>query len=300
LIYANTWPLFAQYYIVKAAKEFNIPVVMHVQDIYPESLTNSLPFGGSLLTAILRPIDRYNLCNASRIIAISDKMKAHLVKTRSVESDKIFAVQNWQDEKAFDENDSLKSNIDGVDLSFTFMYLGNIGPLAGVENLMDAFIMANLTNCRLVIAGAGSMRDSLIKKSNSFDTNKIEFWDVPDGKVPEIQSFADVFLLPIKKGGSTNSIPSKLAAYMFSKKPIIASVDEECDTAYSIVQADCGWIVPPENIELLSKAMDNVYSSSEEELNQKGRNGYNYAINNFSRKVNLLKVSAIINELIDN
>ena len=36
-IYANTWPIFAQYLAVRTAKKYNIPVVMHIQDVYPES-----------------------------------------------------------------------------------------------------------------------------------------------------------------------------------------------------------------------------------------------------------------------
>ena len=33
VVYANTWPLFAQYAVTKTCKELNIPLVLHVQDI---------------------------------------------------------------------------------------------------------------------------------------------------------------------------------------------------------------------------------------------------------------------------
>ena len=41
-IYANSWPMFSQRAIVKASKKYNIPCVIHVQDVYPESLTNKM------------------------------------------------------------------------------------------------------------------------------------------------------------------------------------------------------------------------------------------------------------------
>lgn len=43
VIYANTWPLFAQYFAIKVAKKYHIPITIHVQDVYPESLSNKLP-----------------------------------------------------------------------------------------------------------------------------------------------------------------------------------------------------------------------------------------------------------------
>ena len=48
VIYLNTWPLFAQYFTVKAAKKYKIPIAIHVQDIYPESLANKIPVGAEI------------------------------------------------------------------------------------------------------------------------------------------------------------------------------------------------------------------------------------------------------------
>jgi glycosyltransferase involved in cell wall biosynthesis len=298
LIYFNTWPLFGQFFVVKAAKKSNIPIVIHIQDIYPESLINSLPLGGFFLIPLLRPIDRYNLSNCLKIIAISEKMKSYLTKTRHIKDDKILVVQNWQDEKEFVQDEIKNRDSDNTDLPFTFMYLGNIGPLAGVENLIEAFLLTDLTKCRLVLAGSGSMKESLVKKSKKSNTNTIEFWDVPAGKVPEVQRSADVFLLPLKKGGSSNSVPSKLMSYMYSKKPVIAAVETDSETANSIALADCGWIVPPENIKLLSSAMIKAYLTSKVDLEKKGYNGQIFASHNFSKKINLQKISELLISMI--
>jgi glycosyltransferase involved in cell wall biosynthesis len=132
----------------------------------------------------------------------------------------------------------------------------------------------------------------------TLDNNNIEFWSVPEGEVPKIQSSANVLLLPIKKSASLSSFPSKLPSYMFSSKPIIACVDEESDIANVIKSIQCGWIVAPQNIDLLSNMMSYVISVPEEELHFRGRNGYNYALANLSKKNNLKEVIKIINEMI--
>lgn len=298
IIYVNTWPLFGQYFAVKAARKYNIPIIIHVQDIYPESLTNKMPVLSSLLKLILLPIDKYILRNSTRVIAISNKMKSHLVRTRNIESGKVAVVQNWQDEKIFVDYKSSNKMNHGNNELFTYMYLGNIGPVAGIDLLIESFVKADLKNCRLVIAGAGSMKELFQKKTKELNLTTIEFWSVPEGKVPEIQEQADIMLLPIRKGAAGSSVPSKLPAYMFSEKPIIACVDEDSDTANAIITANCGWVLTPDDKAKLITNMRMVAGLSGEELKQKGLNGFEYAIKHFSKKNNLKKLITVINETI--
>lgn len=294
VIYANTWPLLAQFFTVKAANKNNIPVIIHVQDIYPESLTNKIPLIGSLLSFVLKPFDNYILKKATKIIAISEKMKKYIVTTREINSDKVIVIQNWQDEDSFIQFRQLKKSKPNDVNPFTFMYLGNIGPVAGIDTLIEAYANAKMSNSRLIIAGSGSMKASLEKIAEKFKDVKIEFWEVPNGKVPEIQDIADVLLLPIKKGAALSSIPSKLTSYMFSKKPIIASVDEDSDTAKCIMEAGCGYVIEPEDKEQLSKGMVAMMNLTVDQRNQMGENGLFFAQKNMSKKINLEKVIAII------
>jgi glycosyltransferase involved in cell wall biosynthesis len=295
LIYANTWPLLAQLLTVRTAQRFKIPVIIHVQDIYPESLTNKLPAFGKLFKFLLLPMDKYILRKATWIITISNHMRSYLVQSRKIDSKKVLVIQNWQDEDAFINFKSTYKN----NKQFTFMYLGNIGPVAGVELLIEAYAKSELKSCRLIIAGDGSMKESLQKRIVELNLNTVEFWSVPDGKVPEIQDMADVLLLPIKMGAALSSIPSKLPAYMFSGKPIIACADKNSDTANAILSSGSGWVLPPENIEQLSEIMKTVISLPDKELIKKGECGFNYALQNLSKKKNLQKVVDIFNEVIE-
>jgi len=297
VIYANTWPLLGQYFAVKAAKKCKIPILIHVQDIYPESLIHKIPKLRLLLKFLLLPLDKYILRNATQVVAISDQMKSYLAATRNLKKEKIAVVHNWQNEDAFIHYKSPQNRKIEENRPFTFMYLGNIGPVAGIELLIDAFAKENLPNCRLVIAGSGSIKEILQEKTKKQNTKTIEFWSVPEGKVPEIQDQADVMLLPIKKGASGSSIPSKLPAYMFSEKPIIACVDNNSDTANAIISSNSGWVLPPENTDSLAQLMEEIVLLPKEVLLQKGQNGFDYAIHNFSKKNNLQKIIAVINEM---
>ncbi len=294
-IYINSWPLLSQYLIVKVAKKYKIPCVMHVQDIYPESLVNKLSIGKKIIYKLLLPIDRYILKNSNSIIAISDIMKDTLVVTRNISSNKVSVVANWQNEDEFIQFKNSKIN-KPADLSnpFTFMYLGNNGPLAGVDFLINSFIKADISNSKLIIAGSGSKTNDCKELVKSLGSSNIEFLSVPENMVPSIQDSADVMLLPVKKNGAMSSIPSKLPAYMFSAKPIIGSLDLESDTAIAIKDSDCGLVVEPENEEKLIHAMKEMSLMSKNDLIDKGISGFEYAIEHFSKKANLQKVISVI------
>lgn len=43
VLYANTWPMFSQFLIARRCAQLGIPLVLHVQDIYPEALRDKSP-----------------------------------------------------------------------------------------------------------------------------------------------------------------------------------------------------------------------------------------------------------------
>lgn len=301
-IYNAPWHMFGRNMIAKAALKYNIPYITPVQDVYPESLSSkfpNIPFLKKIINAVLLPSDKYLLSNAARIHTISEKMVDYLSKTRGIDKNHFVAIRNWQDERDFVKYVNAHQNEAKGDAPFTFMYMGNVGPLAGIEVLFDALRNAQLPNVRLVVAGSGSAKQSLMEKAKTYKDCLIEFWDVPAGKVPETQSKADVMCLPVKKGYAMSSIPSKLPAYMFSKKPVLASVDAESDTAMCIRDNHAGWVALPEDAESVANAMKEAYSLSDEELHRIGENGFEFAIDNLSRTRNLQKLYKACVEIIE-
>ena len=295
LIYNGAWHMFGRSIVEKVALKYGIPYITPVQDIYPESLSSklpNLPLLKQLVNKILLPSDKSLLTNAVLIHTISDKMVDYLSKTRGIDKSHFVAIRNWQDERDFVEYANAHQDEKEVDAPFTFMYMGNVGPLAGIEVLFDALREAKLSNARLVVAGSGSAKQSLMERAKSYKDCIIEFWDVPAGKVPETQSKADVMCLPVKKGYAMSSIPSKLPAYMFSKKPVLASVDAESDTAMCIRENHAGWVALPEDISSIAEEMKQAYASSKEELNLMGDNGFEFAIENLSKLKNLPRLVA--------
>lgn len=298
-VYLCMWALFGQYLAVKTCQRHHIPYVVPVQDMYPETYANKMPMVlGSIIKMIFIPMDKYVLQHAYRIHVISNKMKDYLSQTRCITEDKFTVVLNWQDESEFVEYRQSHGGAEDSIRPFTFMYMGNIGPIAGVDLLIDAFVKTGLKNARLVIAGSGSMKSSLQEQAAPY--NNIEFWDVPNGKVPEIQAQADCMLLPMKKGSAGSSIPSKLPAYMFSAKPVIGCVDAGSDTAEAIREAECGWVIEPENAALLAERMKEAYATEKTKLKVKSDKSLHYGLTHFSKSENLCKLIGAFDGILNN
>ena len=291
VIYANVWPLFAQKALSEVASKYKIPVVLHIQDIYPESISKKVKVFGALIDKAYLPMDRYNLQAACKVITVSEQMKKYIAQTRLIPEHKITVVRNWQNDGAFIDFQA-KFDIQ-ENKKFCFLYLGSINPTAGVDLLIHAFGKACINNACLVIAGDGSDRQKCIKAAEGYAVD-IDFITVTPDKVPEIQSKADVLLLPLKKGVAGTALPSKMTAYMFSKKPIIASIDKDSEVAEIIESNACGWVIEAENEQQLIKCMREASNADLECLTKMGENSMHYASQKLSKEYNLTKMVSII------
>lgn len=293
VIYANVWPVFAQKLLANISHKYNIPLVMHVQDIYPESLTRSLGCFEAAANKLLIPIDRDIARKTKKIITISHQMKSHLVETRGVDASDVLVVRNWQDDTIFSEFKAGKRN--AVEDTFCYAFLGSINPTAGVDFLIHCFGSAGLANTRLLIAGDGPDKSKCQKIAGAYDCD-IQFVSVLPKEVPAVQSKADVLIMPLKKGAANTALPSKMTAYMFSAKPIIALVDSDSESARIIDEADGGWVVEPDNRDEMIRCIREVRYMNRDQLVKKGENACQYAKENLSKEKNLRLLCSIVKE----
>jgi glycosyltransferase involved in cell wall biosynthesis len=235
-------------------------------------------------------MDNIILKKSTEIITISSKMKNYLMESRYLKENKIKVIRNWQNDDIFINYKDKHQNNN----KFTFMYLGSINPTAGVDLLINAFGESNLKEARLIIAGSGSDKEKCIKIAKSHHDKTIEFHEVSGKEVPNMQSKADVLLLPLKKGVARTALPSKLTAYMLSAKPIIASIDLDSEPADMIRDNTCGFVIEPENKSQLIKCMENITKLRKEKLLSMGENSSIYAKEHLSKRHNLSKLTTII------
>lgn len=289
-VYNDGWQFVSLYQVAKACVKYNIPYIVPIQDIYPESVLTKLPKVSILqwlVKFVMAPYDRYYIKHAAKVRTISDGMAKYLSETRRVSLDNFLVVANWQDDSAFINCVEGSTHNDG---KLRFMFAGNNSTQANVDLIINAFIDAQLKNAELHIMGGGNAKEFCMKIVKDRDAKNVFFGAIPDGKVPEVQSKADVMVLALKTGTGKLGIPSKLVAYMLSGKPVLASVELDSDTAEIIRGSNSGVVVPPDNLHCLKDAFLKYADLSLEELMQQGNNSRRYAKKKLSRDSNLQKV----------
>lgn len=300
--YLISWPVFGSYYSAKAAQRYGIKVVHHIQDVYPEALATKL--GGwkyKLAFRLLLPFEKKATQASDVSLLLTEKLKEEFCKNRKISAEKVEIFPNWLDEtdfiKVYSKEDVCKQYGIPED-RFTFMYFGNIGPLAGVETVLHAFGKGGFHNCQLIIAGEGSQKKNCLEIVQREGMKNVLFISEPDAnKVGMVQSVADVLILPMKAGPGSTSVPSKLMAYMLSGKPVLASVDRDSEVADEVCKADCGIVVLPENSEEMKTGMECFISTPLQEMKRWGENARQYGLNRYSKAKALERLEKILIEV---
>lgn len=299
VLYVNSWPMFAQALIAHFAKKNGIPMVLQIMDIYPEALTSKLPnVLRALIYGPLKKCDAWVTKTATKVVVISENMWRTYIENRQLPVESVVTVPTWQDESVFENVPPRSECCNRYEIPqhmFTFLFLGNIGPVAGVDLLIGAFAEANIPNAQLVVVGDGTAKSDCVKLAKQLKLAHVYFIsDIDAGNVPILQNMAHVCMLPMKRGAGMSSIPSKLPSYLFSAKPVIATVDIDSDTARFVRQAGCGWVGEADDLSWLANKMKEVAQLSMEQLEAIGQQGKEYGLAHFSKSTGVVRLANTI------
>ncbi len=297
VIYSNTWPIFATAMVAAVARLRRIPLLISVQDVYPECLSIQGRISeGSLVARVLRRIDRWNAHAAKELIVLSDRFREVYQHNRDVPASRLHVIQNWGERssividevasRAWRRSKGIPEN------AFVLGYAGNIGPAAGVEGLVEAFArVQDREDLYMLIAGSGARLESVQAMARRLGCARTIFhtpW-LEEETSPVLGS-ADVLLLPTIGTQSLVSVPSKIISCFLASRPVIASVLPQSEVASIVREASAGWLVDPENAGALAEAFRRAAETGRDELKRMGERARAYAAQNLSRESNLPRV----------
>lgn len=295
-VYNASWQLFGYYLVAKTCVRYGLPFMIPIQDIYPETLFTSKKYPGfvvKLATALLKPMDCYYQRHAHKVRTITDEMRDYLSVTRQVPKSQYLVVNNWQENDQFVYIEPKKSE------TITFAYVGSVNNHSNTEYVIESFLRSGLRNARLIIYGKGNKRKDcveLVVRHHAED--RVLFDSVRRDEVPWVQSEADVLVLALPKNNARFSLPSKIASYMLSGRPILASVDEFSASTRYIKGSKAGIAVPPDNESKMAEAFSMFAKMDFTERTIMGKNGRLFALECLTKEVNLsMVVKAITNRL---
>lgn len=247
------------------ARSRRAPLILNLQDIFPDVAIELGTFKSSRLIAAARAVEQlcYRLSDA--ITVLSDDLKDNIT-SKGVSSSKVHTIPNFVDTDLItpgERDNSYRAEF-GLTGKTVVMYAGNIGLSQSLDSVLDAAsALAYEESLVFVINGQGAKRDEIEAKARGM--SNVVFVDMqPFERLAEVLAAADVHLIPLRRGLGAASVPSKTYSILAAGRPFIASVDEETEIARLAQHSGAGIAVPPENAEALAKALRELLDRPDE------------------------------------
>jgi colanic acid biosynthesis glycosyl transferase WcaI len=274
-----------------------IPVVLWVQDLWPESLTvgNVLPWPFTL--ALIRKAAGFVYRCCSLILVQSP---AYIASVRVLAPNvAIHYLPNSADSQYYPLDPPAAEPPHGLSQGFTVLFAGNIGIAQDFDAILSAAErVRRVPDIQWVIVGEGRRRDWLkseiiVRKLG--DTVHLVDQQRPEA-MPPYFAFANALLVTLSQSKvAALTIPAKLQAYLACGRPIIAAVDGE---AARIVKASgAGLICEPGRPAALAEAVLELYKMSATERDRMGKAGRKYFEQEFDHKVLMDELEGWLMEL---
>jgi colanic acid biosynthesis glycosyl transferase WcaI len=239
------------------------PFVLHVQDIWPESVTGSdmLPPGlvsravGSVLLRALRILHGA----AAGVVAISPGA-ARLLIERGADSESTSVCHNWGRPDAV-----VDRTIDQAPGTHV-VYAGTMGPNQGLDAVIRAAARcADVADLSFTFVGDGIALDALQDLAARTGATNVTFRAaVTSGEMAAVHASADFEVVALKAVPmSAVTIPSKLQDAMAHGVPVIAAVSG--DAADVVASSDSGLVVTPGDVDELEAAFRAAHASDARE-----------------------------------
>lgn len=259
------------------------PYVVHVQDLWPDTVVASSMLGGERGERIARALHRFcdSVYRHAASIAVTSPGMADLVAARGIPEQKISVVPNWADERYFHPVDEVGADLREL-LSplrpFTVMYAGAMGEVQGLDVLIGAAEMLRARpEIGFVLIGGGVAERSLRERVERAGLDNVRFvGHQPVERMAELLAMGDVQVITLLDQPLFRSTtPSKVQATLAAGRPIISTIAG--DGAAVIRESGAGLTTTPGSVSELANAivrMAELPAAERRAMGERGRRHY--------------------------
>jgi glycosyltransferase involved in cell wall biosynthesis len=299
LVVCMTDPPFAASIARLVAARFRAPLLIVMQDVFPEIAVKLGRLRNPVVVKLLRMLIDPAMRAADRVVVIGETMKRR-VEEKGVPSERIRVIPNWGD--AGDvvpmphENEWARRH--KLAKRFVVMHSGNIGHAQNLDALVrSTTFLRDLDDLAVVLIGSGARRADLIALTRKLEADKVEVFPYQTRKVlSQSLSTAAVHVVGLARGLAGYVVPSRVYGILAAGRPIIAATDPDSETAQLVTQVGCGVVVPPGNPFALAAAIRAAHDG-EYDLEEMGRRARAFAEAESDRSIAVQRYRAVIDEL---
>lgn len=294
LIYAYYPSLTAGLSAVAAKLFRRTPVVIDIQDMWPDSLGSSGMMRSRLLLGLAHRACNllYRACD--HIVVLSPGFK-RLLMERGVPADKISVIFNWAEETLPAKDQALAAGFDPSD-DFRVLFAGNMGTAQNLDALIDAaaILQADQVRCSFYLMGEGVERDRLAARATGEGLENVHFLPrVPLSDVQHFLSGADALVVHLTDDPLFRiTIPSKTQAYLYAGRPILMGVGG--DAADLVLKAKAGCVFAPGDARALAESVRSLIEAGPRKRAEMGRNGHEFYMSHLRRELGIAAIVDVI------
>lgn len=267
------------------------PYILHVQDLWPDSILESSMVAnsraGKMIRVMLEPWLRNVYANAAAVIGIAPTMVQTLI-SRGTDESKTTLIYNWGDDSVPNRTIDKSSDITEI------LFAGNIGDMQDLETVVRAAHLVEDLPITVTIVGDGVSREKIQALAEELGCENVVFRGaVPKSEMPAIYGSADFSLVTLRDLKLfRGTIPSKFQASIAHSVPVITTV--QGDLRRLVEDFDLGFTSEGEDAESLAQAMRKAHelgSTDYEELQHRTRETY---LKHFSRRAGIDAVETVL------
>jgi glycosyltransferase involved in cell wall biosynthesis len=264
----------------------SVPVVLDVQDLWPDTLKATGMFSSERLLRIIGTVCRWVYRHVDVVVVLSPGFRRALGE-RGVPAERVRLIYNWCDEASLaTPTAALPARFPTRD-RFRVVFAGNLGKAQALDALLDAaaLLRTRAPSVSLVFVGGGVEAARLEQAARARELTNVSFIpQVPMSEVGGVLREAEALIVHLRNDPLFSiTIPSKTQAYMAVGRPLVMAVAG--DAADLVRRSGCGVIAEPENAVSIANAIAELSESDATRLAAMAAAGQKFYMEHLSLRV---------------
>jgi colanic acid biosynthesis glycosyl transferase WcaI len=264
------------------SRMWQIPYVFDVEDLQPDSAAE-LKMLPRWALGLLYKVETAAYRHASLVTTLTSGMRQKIIN-KGIQPEKVELLEARVDDSLFDlsaqEGIAFRQR-HGLDGKFLITHSGNMGVKQGLDVIVDAAALNRSDeSIQFLFVGDGAVREGIQRRAAELHLPNVRFLPLlNETDFRGLLAASDACLVTQQRSVSESAFPSKIVTYLAAGRPIIASVNPDCEIARTVRESGAGTIVAPEDGQELLSAIQRLRSL---DLGEQGKNAREYASRKWS------------------
>lgn len=260
------------------------PLVLWVQDLWPESLSATGFIKNQRALDLVAHAVRFIYRHTDRVLVPSAAFRAPILALTQGAADIHYYPNAWIEEPVADTTIDVEALAKDIASGFSVVFAGNLGAAQSLDTILDAAerLQSAGSQARFFLIGSGSLSSWL---SDEIQRRKLRNVLLPGRFAPDtmhrLYEAASVLLVSLRDEPIfALTIPSKVQGYLAAGRPIIASLNGE--GARVVKEAEAGMACAAGDARALAEAVQVLGGMDNRSRAEMGESARRYALAHFS------------------